>query len=192
MTVRRIYGKDTPFSAWLRAEPELGSYEHGITITDIDYIFHRYAAPVDRVGTRELQLMMHLELKSNGAPAPNPSQAETLFFEHQILKSSKERKRTDDKEDVLVKHFGVFILWLNGSSPADSTIILWGVFTRKGGIKWHKIKDVKTLIRILRFDIHPRTLIPNPLRRHHKDEAICTKEMTPIGIEIERKFIRHS
>src|SRR5215470_12279681 len=55
---------ETPFGAWVRRQPEIESRRTGLSVTDIDWCFHKFKTSVDRLGTREIQLMLMVELKT--------------------------------------------------------------------------------------------------------------------------------
>ena len=80
MTRQRHFGNDTPFCAWMRAHPRLPSSGpvFGFTATDSDVVVHRYKAEVDGVGTRDMQAIMQIEVKTSMSQ-PKPSQLDTLM-----------------------------------------------------------------------------------------------------------------
>jgi hypothetical protein len=183
----------TPFGMWVRGRPGLESGTHGLALTDVDMIFHRFKSHVDSVGTREVQLQMWVEVKTHKG-CLTKSQHETLFDHHQCLRSDRAIKRTSPFNDIAryVWHFGVFILKIQGDVPEDKKID-WGVFEIDGSIIWFKGGTVKGLEEILRFERRP----DNPskklcLRRHHKTSVIRAISNTELGFEIGTDIVKRS
>lgn len=184
----RIYGSDTPFCEWMRACTELPSYSDtcGFVATDNDVTIHRYLTPVDALGTREVQSLMHIEVKTRGGPV-HDSQKDTLFKKHCCMN----RPRALRVKGQLVRSFGVSFLFMDNTSPDNSVVMEWGRFDRTGQIFCRGI-DVATLVALLRFDIHPDTLTPQAFRRHHKTRELWVKETAPLGFEYHRPVIHRS
>lgn len=164
---------ETSFGRWMRANRELDSGS-GIVRTDCDHIICRYKTHTDG---RDFQLMMIVEVKEYGAK-PDPCQRDILSFTHQIIidkgknihgeKTHKSKKlySTMQGKRVLVRHFGVFLLQFEKTSPVDSAWIKWN----------HEIIDEKTLTEILamhRRPDKPHLLMDEFLRdRHRKKEQM--------------------
>lgn len=164
---------ETPFSRWTR-EVLLQS-EHGLCVTDYDYLFHRFKTH----GNRAVQFMLAVEVKTNGADlVESDPQYDTIQGFNQITGGRKSRKRDASGHpqsggDTFAKHVFSFhhkkwivINWLgwhfvrmSGLCPASSRTI---EFNRK-------VIDVDTLIAILQCDIHPWTLKPLTARRHKRE-----------------------
>ena len=191
MTRERMYGSDTEFCNWMRSCPELPSYskDFGFVASDNDVTVHRYMTSVDSVGTREVQGIMQIEVKTRQGK-PSPSQMDTLsklnlFEGHKIING------------VYVNFFGVFLLILSGTNPDDSSEIWWGsipskrFFSNPMDIRWTLI-DKQKLVRLLCFELHPINLTDKAFRRHHKTQEILAVEMTPLGFEVEKKLIKRS
>ncbi len=68
MTRMRSYGQDLPFCDWLRHHEGLPavSADCGFVATDVDLAIHRYLTEVSGSGTREVQNLMQLEVKTRG------------------------------------------------------------------------------------------------------------------------------
>ncbi len=188
---RFAYGEER-FSAWLRTQPEIDSLKKGLTVQDIDYCFHKYRTNVDRLGTRDVQLMMFVELKCMDA-LPNPSQHESLFFWHQWLARplGKHVERLEGKGKVALWHFGIFVLRLPRFSPEESDHFHWGTFQSNGQIRWRR-GTMPDLLALLAFERRPDTWQPLTLRRHHATRAVMITEHTPLGFTVERPFIVRS
>lgn len=190
MTRDRIYGSDTPFMAWVRQCTELPSFsrEIGWVQTDNDATIHCYMSPVDGLGSRQIQSMMHLEVKTRRG-VPTNSQFDTLFkldrFSGEVTVNSQ-----------TVRHMGVSILSMDGTSPDDSIEFQWGRFRRNGRTwrdhDWHPITRTM-LIQLLQFRVTPwHPFAPNPFRRHHKTQRIIVVERTPLGFECEKEVVKRS
>lgn len=178
MTRERIYGSDTPFCEWMRNCKDLPSYSQtcGFVALDNDLTIHRYLTEVDGQGTREIQALMHVEIKTRNGE-PHPSQHDTLFKIHKSCCGFK------GINNQMVVHYGVSILSLSGLTPDDSDSIRWGRF--KGVLLSYKTISRKQLIQLLRFEIHPDNLSRRPFRRHHKTSRVCAIVKTPLGFETE-------
>jgi hypothetical protein len=180
---RYAYGPER-FSAWLREKPEIDSIKEGLVVQDIDYCFQKYRTNIDRLGARDVQLMMFIELKCMDA-IPNPSQHETLFFWHQLLQGQlgKKVKRLESKSEVSLWCFGVFVLRLPRFSPEESDHFHWGTLQADGQLQWRR-GTVPELLRLLAFEIRPDTFQPTKTRRHHSSRNIEVMEQTPLGFPI--------
>lgn len=186
MTTQRRHGEDTPFCAWLRANPDLDSIRHSLTVNDNDLIIHKYRTKVDGLGTRGVQLQMWLELKTFGA-MPNDNQRQTLFDHHQLL--ARKQRLLDARnpgQRRSVWHFGAFVLSLSGTTPDNSNRILWCRFDAAGALDANEV-TVDQLIRILRFDVAPDWFDPieGRLRRHHKTQQLIMVQRMPLGFDTE-------
>lgn len=191
MTRDRYYGSDTEFCAWLRACKELPSFgkDFGLSVSDNDVTIHRYMTSVDGIGTREVQAIMQIEVKTRLGKPPT-AQMDTLSK----LNMFAEQKET---RQGIVRFFGVFILVMDGLDPDDSKSMFWGVIpkalivTDAKKLKW-KMIDRRDLIKLLRFEIHPATFEPNTFRRHHKTRRLVQVERTPLGFDVERYIVQRS
>ena len=130
-------------------------------------VIHRYMTVVDSEGTRDIQSIMTLEVKTRGG-SPSSSQADTLFKVHRTSYTP----RLINVKGELVKNWGVSILSMSGTSPNDSENLVWGRFRQDGSIDWgdrfgDRYIALNTLERLLSFEIGPDTREANPLRRHH-------------------------
>lgn len=167
MTTEQRDGLGSPFSQWIRAHPQLDSIKQRIGVTDCDYWIHQYRAHSDRVGTRALDQLMLVELKTYFKDLP-PSQRDTLHLVNQVMRlgsvlpNGKRRylrlNGVNCGERRIVRCFGVHTLRLSRDRPDNSTSILWD----------GKVIDQATLVLILRYDRdpdYPQRLISD--RRHH-------------------------
>jgi len=188
----RIFGSDTDFCRWMRNCPLLPCVgeDFGFVASDNDLTIHRYKTCVDSVGTRSVQGIMQVEIKTRGG-WPSDSQIDTL---------SKVNLFCGDKttNGVCVRFFGVFVLSMSGTSPDDSNEIRWGSIPRGRSIgssayvRWELI-DIKMLIDIFRFDRHPRNLRDTkPFRRHHKTNEFIEIERTELGFDTPVRRIARS
>lgn len=187
MTRSRAFGEDTPFSHWLRTNENMPSTK--IVATDADMIIHRYMTVVDSEGTRDIQSIMTLEVKTRGG-SPSSSQADTLFKVHR----SSYTPRLIQVNGELVKNWGVSILSMAGTSPDNSEWLVWGRFLEDGSIDWgdkfgDRYIDLDTLEKLLSFEIGPDDRRSNPLRRHHKTRTIIQRQRQalPFCIDVTLK-----
>jgi len=191
MTRSRAYGSDTEFCAWMRSCKELPSFgnDFGLSISDNDVTLHRYMTSVDGQGSRQVQALMQIEVKTRQGKPPF-AQMDTLSKLNMFC------GQRNTKQGV-VRFFGVFVLVLSGTSPDDSNAMWWGVIpkglhvTNALNLKWKKITK-EELVQILRFDRHPRNMEKLPFRRHHKTREITVVEKTPLGFEIEKTIVKRS
>lgn len=184
---QRYYGSDIPFCAWMRAQKdELPSYSrtYGYVASDVDLHLHVYNTPVDGIGTREIQGLMYLEVKSRGGSVPS-SQLDTLSK----INATISRKPRQFCRETL-RHFGVSILFMSGTTPDDSEELKWGRFDEK---RLNVQPITKTqLFQLMRFDIHPDSLLPQPFRRHHKTQQILQMVHAPLGFTYQQPVIKRS
>lgn len=195
MTRARAFGSDVAFCSWLRNCPQLPSIDKddgfGFVATDVDLIIHRYMTNDDTVGTRMVQGIMHLEVKTRGGE-PLPSQIHTLSVMNLFC---------GDKfaDGINIRNFGVFVLSMSGLTPDDSCSMRWGVLSKRHQVasarsqylKWINI-DRSTLIAILRFELHPRSLTRKPFRRHHKTSEFIEEVKTPLGFIVLKPRTKRS
>jgi hypothetical protein len=130
--------------------------------------------------------MMEIEVKTRSGNL-TPSQVDTYRKKHAtILPHLKWNGQ------VLV-NYGVSFVRMNGTSPSDSTQILWGRFVRSSvsEINWIEI-SVEQLIALLRFELHPDTIAKNSFRRHHKTRRVMVSEETPLGFSVDRQITNRS
>lgn len=191
MTRERIYGSDTEFCAWMREQKELPSFgkDFGMSASDNDVTIHRYMASVDGLGSREVQALMQIEIKTRAAK-PSFSQIDTLSKLNLFAGERKTKERH-------IRFFGVFVLVLSGTSPSDSENMWWGRIPKESIVKdashlsWTNI-CLSQLISLIRFDIHPSTLEKNAFRRHHKTSQIVREIIMPLGFQAHEKIITRS
>ena len=184
MTRDRIYGNDVEFMAWVRNQDRLPSFSPtvGFVTTDCDCFIHRYMSCVDVMGTREVQALMFLEIKTRGGDL-RASQQDTLE------KVNRFQGVITDKQGLL-RSFGVSVVKLSGTSPDDSDFIQWGRFN-SGQLNYTTINK-ETLIQLMLFELHADNLTPQPFRRHHKTREINVVETTTLGFTVERPYKRSS
>jgi hypothetical protein len=185
MTREREYGHDTPLSQWIRANTLLDSTQYGLTLNDRDWVWHKYKAHIDGLGTRAVQLSMTFEEKCLGA-MPSESQLETLFYDHQRLNTKRRLFSTMQKKRVSVWHFGVFIVSYPGLEINHDTILDWYAFVDDHGSMMKHQLPLQTFQEILRFNIRPDTLDKLSLRRHHKKQVLLVQESMPLGFLTDR------
>lgn len=191
MTRERMYGSDTEFCAWLRSCKELPSFseDFGVVASDNDVTIHRYMHAIDGIGSRDVQGLMQLEIKTRQGK-PRSSQIDTLsklnlFATHKEVKGHH------------IRFFGIFVLVMSDTTPDNSERMWWGVIPKgvilkdAKNLKW-KLIDRSTLISLLRFERHPRNFSKHAFRRHHLTQEIHVVEMTPLGFEVEKIIKKRS
>lgn len=195
MTRSRMFGSDAPFCEWMRSCKELPSYSSdlGFVATDIDIFVHRYLMSVDSEGTRDIQAMMLVEVKTRGG-CPSESQLDTLSKVHAFSRKSNGSIKPKSVNEQEIHWFGAYVLRLSGTSPKDSKWMMWCrlINHEQGRALTQTRIDIQQLIKLLSFQIHPDTLIRLPFRRHHKTSDIVLVETTPLGFDVEKHVVRKS
>lgn len=173
------------FSDWLRNEPELDSAQHCLSVTDIDFVVHKYV-PVNTVtdprGSRDVAYFMFVEVKTHARKMPF-AQHDTLVQLDQMLRSTPRNKAEGRKTNgsgqfekghgytggvfrvhspaahrrVSAKFYGVHQLVLQKSTPLESEWMRWDNF---GAI------TSEQLIQLVRFEVNPDTLQLMDHKRH--------------------------
>jgi len=124
---RRIYGEGHPIMREIRNRESLRSTgsDFSFVCTDVDCLAHIYKSRVeDNIGTRRLQMMWQMEIKTHGA-RPSFSQQDTFWQHHRFCYCPKGK----DINNKRTYHYGVLFLSVNNTCIADSTRIEWGKFT---------------------------------------------------------------
>lgn len=186
MTRQRLYGSDVPFCDWMRKHPELPSYSSsmGFAASDADVFIHRYLHVVDANGTRDIQSLAMLEIKTRNGE-PTWSQADTLYKLHQSMVGTKEI------ESVIVWNFGVSFISISDERPDKSDCIKWGRFQGASKVRWRKI-GLDLLLDLLKFERHHDNLEKNPFRRHHKTSEIWRLAPQPLGFMWPERIVKRS
>jgi hypothetical protein len=186
MTRERLFGSDVPFMNWCRNSKALPSWSDtcGWVQTDVDTFVHRYLTCVDGLGTREIQVMMEVEVKTRSGSL-TPSQQDTYFKKHLMI-----NKQKTWKGQTLIHH-GITVLIMSGTTPDDSSSLVWCRFDEKGNLRKNQITS-RQLISLLKFECDPDSLKPTSFRRHHAVKSYLVAEKTPLGFVTERKLIKRS
>lgn len=184
---QRRFGSDVDFSRWIRSNKALPSFSKdvGFVATDIDYFIHNYLISIDGQGSREVQTLMTVEVKTRNG-RPNKSQADTLAKQH-FTSFSKQVQMFGSQA---IRNFGVSVLCLSGTAPDNSERMMWGRFHRSE-LRWKEI-DLQTLDGLLLTKLHPDSLDANPLRRHHKTRAVVVNVRTPLGFDVQKEIVHRS
>ncbi len=192
MTRPRVFGSDMPFLGWLRGQRDLDASRMGITVNDVDVFVHKFKVHTDKFGTREIQLMFDLEIKSHDG-APDANQRQSLFFRHQRIRTQDKNRggegcfkpvaTTDflDGKEKLFIHYGCYLLQLSGNTPDNSSTMRWCRFDKRG-VYHPTVLSMEMLKSILRFETHPFTIRPLEFRRRHNTQEIveCTNDDLPL------------
>lgn len=179
----------SPFGVWVATQPELES-THFVN-EDIDWVLHRYKPMVDGVGTRDVNFMMFIEVKTFGA-VPTNSHLESLWFTHQFFAYSRGKRELmlpGVKSKRTVWHYGCSLLRLFDDSPRGR--VEWGRFDRNGDVSYKTISE-QQVRELFRFDIDPDSLKPLTTRRHHKTREIVALEKTPLGFFRPHRTVKRS
>lgn len=184
---RRSFGSDLAFCDWMRNCGELPSYSRdvGFVATDVDLFLHNYLVAIDGSGSRDIQTLMAVEVKTRFGE-PNKSQLDTLAKMH--FTSFQYRAVLFGSE--YVRNFGVSVLQLSGTTPANSQKMLWGRFNQRE-LKWKEI-NFSELIDLFLCKRHPDSLDRNPLRRHHKTRELVATVKTELGFSIDELIRKKS
>ena len=148
-------------------------FQHDQRYSSSQIHVHRYSTLVDGVLTRDLQLMMQLQVKTYGEQLGD-LQRDLLFKQHFCS------HREIQFPGQLVSYFGVSILSMDGTTPDDSTWMRWGRFNHFGQVIWREVEQAK-LIELLRFDIDPDSLGQISFRRDAAHGSILTYQLDDHG-----------
>lgn len=158
-TPHRSEAPATPFSAWLRYNPNLDSRTKFLSCHDCDMWVHRYSVGEDG---RRLNHIMLIEVKTWGKQSER-AQVDTLMVVDQLLRFGTRRYVRSVK--------------LKGITGSVRTVWSWGVHTLRMSdgrpdesewLEWDgKRISVSTLEAIIRFDLRPDTMVKLETRRHH-------------------------
>lgn len=168
---------ETELEREIRNEPTVDSCRVGIVRFDLDILLHRYMFHTDKRGSRDIQAMMFIEVKTNGAVL-TLAQRDTLSILSQCLRNRRRNINSDKKGLHLENHiplamayshvlrrkialrlFGGHLLQLSGKGLKSSSIIMWD----------GKRIDVETFWKLIRFELDPDSLRKLDLRRRYSD-----------------------
>lgn len=174
--------EESPMERWIREHPRLDS-RNGIVRFDVDILLHRFKTFDDLKGSRFIEFMMFIEVKTFSAELTD-SQQDTLGLLNQLLRNRRPnmhgspRRQLEGqpamaysrkkKREVPLRLLGGHLLQLSGSSPLDSESIFWD----------YKRIDIETLVELMLFDRDPDNL--NASRRDwmRRRSQPFTKEIT--------------
>jgi hypothetical protein len=158
------YPLELPFEAWFRSTPDLAKFD--LVRFDNDMIIHRYNFSEDRIGQREVQALMFVEVK-RGIEQMDIAQADTLWTLGQVLRNRQGNMHAKRKYGQLRDHvplarcyslrlnrkiairlYGAHLLQLSGEDPIVSKSMRWD----------GKAISYEDLVQILRFERDPDTL----------------------------------
>lgn len=184
MTLGRRDGGGTPFGEWLRANPQLDSINHHVSVTDVDMWVHKYCPRAERRRPDNildfLDLLMMVEIKTFNSDL-SYAQRDTLGVVEQYMRKPSIRKnaRTGPRRHTVqlaetrithllrvkrpMRWYGVHLLQLSSAAPNTSDVILWD----------KKQISEDQLVGLLRFDFDPD--YPSrriDTRRHHVVNSI--------------------
>jgi hypothetical protein len=141
---------------------------------------------VDNQGTREVQAMMETEVKTRSGNLTQ-SQVDTYRKKHAMTMPYLQFR------GQAIFNYGVSFVRMDRTSPLDSTTLEWGRFNRHSDFQiiWKNIA-CEQLIKLMRFELNPDTLLANSYRRHHKTRKVLLSEEMPLGFVAERELIARS
>lgn len=185
----RGYGDETEIGKWVRGNAHIPSRgkDSAFVVCNTDLTIHAYMQAIDGLGSRCVQSMIRVEWKSYGKE-PDRWQLDTLFKEHSGINRCARGYKVANQ--TIINH-GIYLCICSGATPEVSEKISWGRFKSDGGVDW-KIVTIRQLNDILSFDIHPKTLSRQWLRRHHKTSEVCVVESHPLGFSVERTLTKRS
>lgn len=153
-----VHTVETDFERWVRGHQQLQSRD-GIVRFDLDMLLHRYKTCSDGVGTREIQCMMFVEVKTFMADMSD-AQRDTLGVLNDLLRNRRKNIHSNPRKqcgnltkvrsrmlqrDIRIALFGGHLLQMDSSDPDNSSRILWD--------REQIAKD--ELIAVLRFENDP-------------------------------------
>lgn len=177
MTTIRRDGGGSAFGTWLRQQPGLDSREFNLSISDVDFIIHRFSARNEAQRTNVARIVEHLqiiEVKANSATAPFAQWDTFQVLNDMLLQATAgtggrrrpvkvpDRRYGASAGKRQARWLGVHLLQLSGDRPDNSDRIVWD------GLDVNE----QILVELLRFDrdpMHPARFLD--LRRHHKRPA---------------------
>lgn len=185
----RGYGDETPIGKWIRGNPNLPSRskDSAFAVSNTDLTVHAYMQAIDGAGTRDVQSLMRIEFKSFGK-LPESWQLDTLFKDHCGIDKSPRGYRV--KRATIINH-GIYVCVCSGATPEDSEKIYWGRFKTDGSVHWQSI-SLCQLNEILAFNLHPKSLRRQWLRRHHKTRMELVVEKSPLGFDVVKQLVHRS
>lgn len=185
----RYFGSDIEFCAWMRRQGKrMPSYSptSGFVATDVDLHLHRYMHERDGMGTRHIQSLMMLEVKSRCGDV-GQSQRDTLAKVHHCCFC----RTPVNHNGQLVRHFGVSFLFLSGTTPDNSEVMQWGRFDQRYVVCRNHV-SLEQLYQLMNFEIHPDNFTPQIFRRHHKTSETLEVVEAPLGFKYEKPLIKRS
>lgn len=165
---------ETSFERWMRNNPDLDSRSCALVRFDIDLLLHKYKTIVDGKGTRDIQCMMFVEVKTYNAEL-TLAQEDTLLVLDQVLRNRKPNIHSEPLSQapnppvkvyskvcgrkVSVHFYGGHLLRFDGCSPETSDRIEWD----------RKVISQETLVGLLQFEIDPDGLTKLDHRRRSRN-----------------------
>lgn len=165
MTKALRRGFESPFSHWLRTQPDLESRSHKLAISDADFIFRRSRGQKIMVGYKDVELIMIVELKTYDHALEYP-QKQTLLDINELIRRPdalgrrKQYRRTKAGAPSFVLPFGIYVLRLDGTRPDNSKSIRW---SRVDEDDRRTVLTEEQLTKVLCFDNDP----DSPLKRFY-------------------------
>ena len=131
---------ETDFERWFRENPLLDSRSTGLVRFDLDMLLHKYKSLEDGKGSRWVQMMMFVEVKTFSA-TPSMAQRDTLSMLNQVMRNRRQNIHSHPRrqaggqvsrvysrllrQDVCIKLFGGHLLQFDQTTPDNSSKIYW-------------------------------------------------------------------
>ncbi len=175
MTRPRRDGNEPPFNQWFRDNPRLDSIKESLSVLDSDLWDHKFRIHSDRRGSRDVQHLSLIEVKTFEAELTE-AQRDTLW----VITTALMRKKEGCNRPFI---FQMPHYFRNGSNRRCNlrTVWCWGAHVLRmshdspqssGWMMWDKKEiDVEMLEELLRFERDHFTLRPRSDRRHHADNG---------------------
>lgn len=142
----------------MRNNDDLAS-SRGIVRFDLDVLLHKYITTKDGKGTRDIQSMMFIEIKTFMAN-PSEAQRDTLHLLNQILRNKKPNIHSTprwqpntavttayslaNKRNIRLRLYGGHLLQLEKTSPENSDCMYWD---REYPIGPQELVELMTFVR---------------------------------------------
>jgi len=173
------------FEEWFRNHPQLDSAKSGVVRFDLDILLHRYKVLNDAKGSRDVQFMMFIEVKTFMAKSTE-SQRDTLSILNQILRNRRSNINSTGrrqvirqpnkarskllKRDITIKMYGGHLLQMDGTTPENSSLMLWD----------YDPIDPQMLIELFLFERDPDRI---HLMMDHRRRSLPFKQMPLLDFE---------
>jgi hypothetical protein len=203
----RNFEDEKVFMAWIRNNYDLDSIGQSLAVNNVDITscnsnelvsldlntvqFNKFAGIVNGGMNRQTRRLINMEFKFWNC-FPEPSQLETLYFNHKSSKGIYEFNYLNGRLNRLY-HFGCYIMSLPELLPQRSTIVKWyippdNIPNYTNASYKPKLITIDQVIQILLFKISPITLRPIKLEKNAQTYKVDIVEEVSPGVWEEVKF----